>query len=87
MSAYPRTQWALGEPIQSFLGFAANTTTAPGRSIQISASTSSVAITLTTVDTSTVVVNPAVGDNIYPYAITKALPAGSTSSFTFTNLL
>lgn len=87
--SYPRTQWAMGEPIQAFLGITAGTTyqnNQAGRSIQISTTTASVAVTLTTVNGSTVAVNPAVGDNIYPYAVVLAVPASSTSSFTFTNL-
>lgn len=87
--SYPRVQWAMGEPIQHFMALTAAVVYQPnqaGRSIQISTTTASVTVTLTTVDTTTIVVNPAVGDNIYPYAVITAVPASSTSSFTFTNL-
>lgn len=48
-----------------------------GRSIMITASVAGT-VTLTLFDGSTIVVNPAVGDNIYPFAVRKATKGTAT---------
>lgn len=50
----------------------------PGSRIQISASVTATAVTLTLYSGNTIVVNPAVGDNIYPYEVIKAVVTSGT---------
>lgn len=49
----------------------------PGRAILITASVAGT-VTLTLQNGSTVIVNPAAGDNIYPFAVTKATVGTAT---------
>ncbi len=60
------------DPIESAVALTENTAVgAPGRAIMITASTAGT-VTLTFADGSIIVVNPVIGDNIYPFAIVKA---------------
>lgn len=60
------------DPIQSAVALTENTAVAtPGRAIMITVSTLGT-VTLTLQDGSIIVVNPVVGDNIYPFAVIKA---------------
>ncbi len=60
------------DPIESAVALTENTAVGmPGRAIMITASTAGT-VTLTLQDGSIIVVNPVVGDNIYPFAVIKA---------------
>lgn len=54
-------------------------TTAPGKAIQISATVAGT-VTLTLFDGSLIIVNVVVGDNIYPYSVSKATVGTATIS-------
>ncbi len=83
--ATPGSAYQLNYPI---IGAAAMTSgtaiTTPGRAIQISV-TGAGTVTLTLTNGSTVVVNPVVGDNIYPYSV-KMATDGTATGATYTNL-
>ena len=76
--ATPGTGWLVGLPI---IGAAAMTSgtaiTNPGRAIMITASVAGTA-SLTLANGSTIVVNPAVGDNIYPFSVMTATDGTAT---------
>lgn len=58
----------------------------PGAAIQITASVAGTVTLTLAADGSTIVVNPAVGDSIYPYQVTKAV-AGTATVTAYYNLL
>ncbi len=76
--SFPGTGWLVGNPI---IGCALMTSavavTNPGRAIMITASVAGT-VTLTLTNGSTIVVNPAVGDNIYPFAVMTATDGTAT---------
>ena len=74
-------QWPPGnQPILGAQTLAENTaSTLVPRAIQISASVAGT-VTLTLVDSSTIVVNVVAGDNIYPYCVQKAVVGTATVS-------
>ncbi len=72
----PLVQYA-GGPFSGGLALADDTTAAAGRGILITASVAGT-VTLLMADTTTVVVTVAVGDNIYPFSVTKATVIGAT---------
>lgn len=76
---------AMGRKVQGAVAFADNTPVSAADAIQITASASG-SVTLTLLSTQTIVVNPAVGDNIYPYAVTKAV-AGTAVVVSYYNLI
>jgi hypothetical protein len=71
-----------GTAIVNAASVANNTTVAAGRSIQISASVAGSA-TLTLSGGTSLIVNFQVGDNIYPYAVTKIVLIAGTISHTY----
>ena len=79
-----------GGPITDAFTFADNTTTVAGNAIQISVSTGG-PVTLTLSSGRTIVVNPSTAggtqDNIYPYAVTKAVASGGTVVTAYYNLV
>ena len=66
-------------PIISAATVANNTVVPPAYAILITASAAA-NVTLTLEDGSTIAVNPVVGDNIYPFAVSKAVVNSGTVS-------
>jgi hypothetical protein len=66
-----------GAPITTAAALTNNVVAAAGRSILITASVIGT-VTLTLSGSGTVVVNPQVGDNIYPFAVTKYVTGTAT---------
>jgi hypothetical protein len=64
-------------PVTNAYALTENTTGAPGRAIMITA-TGAGTVTLTLAGGTTIVVNPVVGDNIYPFAVSKATVGTAT---------
>lgn len=76
MSGGARTWWP-GQIAGALLLTENTVTQRPGAAIQITASVAG-SVTLTLNDGTTIVVNPQVGDNIYPYQVLKATVGTAT---------
>lgn len=78
MSFYPTNQWA-GQ-VQDCLQLTEGVVTQrPGAAVQITATTAG-SVILTLVSEATIVVNPALGDSIYPYEVIKFVPGTAVIS-------
>lgn len=77
MASLPGFPFYASAPVISAGTVTNNTTVTPGQSILITASAAS-NVTITLPDATTVVVTPQVGDNIYPFATTKAVVNSGT---------
>ena len=77
LSGYP---FMASAPVVDCSGtIASNTAVTPGQSIQITnGGTVANSVTLTLPTGNSLIVTPQVGDNIYPYAVTKAVWSGGT---------
>jgi hypothetical protein len=76
------TYGAMGKKVEGAVALTDNVATAAGDAIMITASTGGAVVTLTLLDTSTIVVNPVAGDNIYPFAVTNAhATSGTVTAF------
>lgn len=71
--------WWLGQIMDAQLLTEATDTQRPGAAIQITASVAGT-VTLTLLSGNTIVVNPQVGDNLYPYQVTRATVGTATVS-------
>lgn len=69
--------WWLGQIMDAVALTEATETQRPGAAIQISASGAGT-VTLTLLSGATIVVNPQVGDNLYPYQVVKATVGTAT---------
>lgn len=76
--------WWLGQICDAVLLLDGVATQRPGAAIQITASVAGT-VTLTLNTGSTIVVNPLVGDNLYPYQVVKAA-AGTATITAYYNL-